>query len=138
MSGFLPARRSKWWIVVFFGYTAAEFAIFIMIRSMIQQRPVDTKFASAAAVLSLVTASATCILGYFNAKIVFAVTTAGVFAGMVMMLVTVSRNTGWESLIGVILFLELSLLGFASGVFAEVVYFLFRVTRGKGKRKAIK
>lgn len=133
MSGFLPARRSKWWFVLYFTYAVLLFAFIILSRWLILGRAISTGFLYAAIALSLVSAFIACLFGYLNARVVFFATSAGVLAGILMMAASYIRQSGWEDIIGPILFIELSLLGFAAGVLLEVVCFIFKVTRSKNK-----
>lgn len=135
MAAFLPARRSKWWIAVFAVFAAVVFGFFLFVRTVMQGQPVNMQFIVANTVLSLILAFVACIFGYFNAHLVFIFTAAGVIAGMVLMLITISKNTGWEDLIGFILFLEFSVFGFVAGILLQVIHFIYTVTRGRRKSR---
>ncbi|MCX7921505.1 MAG: hypothetical protein N3B21_05745 [Clostridia bacterium] len=126
MTGYLPAKYNKAWFVILLIYTTIIFCCFYVPRLFILNTAAETEEALRTLLLSFIISFVVCLFGYLGKRFIFSFTTIGVIAGLIAMIYTYTRKTGWEDLIGPIMFLELTLIGFALGLVLEIVFYMIR------------
>lgn len=121
-------ERIKNWILIFAAYTAFFYSSFIFGSAVLIGRTSD--FVQYLRLLAgcIVLAILICAFGFFKAKYVFLLTSAGALAGIIQMLwiFGAGNNSGWEDLAGFAGFLVLFAGGFASGVIAQIAYIVHK------------
>jgi hypothetical protein len=72
------------------------------------------------------------IMGFLNAKFIFVSSSIGLLSAVAALFIILSRkSTGWEDLIGPLVFLEITILSFAVGVVLEIGAWILKKIRRK-------
>ncbi len=129
---FFPEKYNKKWIGLLIVYTLVLFCLLTGIRFWgITPQP-DLSWAAGVLLFSLLVSLLICGFGYLGLRFVFSLTSLGIVTGIILMIISVnSDRNGWEDLLGVVLFLEFSVIGLAVGVISELIAFFTRRMRDK-------
>lgn len=126
--GIFEKHRMRKWLKIFATYTAFFYASFIFGSAVLIGRTSDFVQYLMLLAGSIVLALLICVFGFFKAKYVFLLASAGAVTGIIQMLWIFgsANNSGWEDLAGFAGFLVFLAGGFAAGVIIQVAYFIYK------------
>ncbi len=131
---FFPDRYDRKWLTVFVAYTLVLYVLTVGPRFLAPGGGPGLSAMAGLFLFCLVTSLIICALGFLGLRFVFSLASAGVLAGVVLMLsVMLGKSTGWEDLVGLVLFFEFSVFGIAAGAAAELIAF---IVRRAGRKKS--
>ncbi|MBW4084068.1 hypothetical protein [Paenibacillus sp. S150] len=127
---FLPTAKSKRWYIWAPVYALVLWLLLIVHRFALLDKdyslPLLARYAALATGISIILNA----LGWLGARLLWLITTAGILAGLgLMMAYTYREMSGWEDLAGFLAFAMFTLGGFAAGLLAEGIYWLIRRRR---------
>lgn len=132
MNKVLPAKFSKGWLVVFVIYFLLISGYFYFTATLILGNLLQASNIMGILILSALISLIVSFSGYVNARMVFYLSTIGLIIGAVMMfqMVTDKNKTGWEDLIGPIVFIEMFVIWLFLGLLVQfAAYIGFRMRR---------
>ncbi|MHA6531079.1 hypothetical protein [Paenibacillus sp. BAC0078] len=130
---FLPSAKSKRWTTWCLLYALILWLLLVLDRFVLLGNEFSLPIMARLAVLALAVSVIVNSFGWFGAKLVWLITTAGLLIGLVLMFTYTYRDmSGWEDLAGFLAFAIFTAGGFAAGLIVEGIYLLIRQQRKQG------
>lgn len=120
----LPDKYSKRWLVIFLSLFVSILAILLLSGKIFYPDNVNYDFYRGMFMISIIFSLACYIVGYIGAKYIFLSSVAGVFLGLILLIINYTQKTGWEDLTGMASFIMVSVAGILLGVFIESFMYL--------------
>jgi hypothetical protein len=103
-----------------------------VIRFVVLGQTLDVEIALLFVLLAVILSAVVNGFGWLGARLVWTITSLGIFVGLVLMFVYGSRDmAGWEDLASFLAFAECIVIGFALGLLVEGCYWLMKWRKRK-------
>ncbi|WP_168118655.1 hypothetical protein [Paenibacillus sp. HB172176] len=119
------AKSSKWWLIAVLSALLTAVSL-CGIRFGLLQHEFDGGIAFRFLILSLVLSFLFSMGGWLGGKLFWICSSAGLLLALIMMGVYADDSSGWEDLISILVFMELTAAGIAAGIVAELIRLLAR------------
>lgn len=132
---YLPAAKSGLWLLWMVIYGLALSLLMWGVRYAVREETFSFTIALRLMLLSYGMAAIVNLFGWLGARWLWLLTTAGIVAGMAVMLWYAYRDlSGWEDLIGFLSFLLIAAAGLVLGALAEGIRFIAALRRSRSRR----
>ncbi|MEF2246990.1 MULTISPECIES: hypothetical protein [unclassified Paenibacillus] len=121
----IPPPHSRNWLTFGLMSTAVISVLIMLSRFLIIGQDFDVIIALRLILLSFILSVVYSLMGWFGATRMWACSNAGLLLGLVLMVYYSGGTTGWEELIGILVFMQLIVAGIALGIVVEVVRFIY-------------
>ncbi|WP_379155287.1 hypothetical protein [Paenibacillus sp. sgz5001063] len=127
---FLPTAKSKRWYIAVPVYALVLWLLLMLHRFVLLDKEFSLLLLGRYAALALGVSILVNGFGWFGARLVWLITTAGILTGLGFMIAYTYRDmSGWEDLAGFLTFAMFTLGGLGAGLLAEGIYWLVRHKR---------
>ncbi len=125
----IPAARSKQWIVIAGGSSLLVSLMLVFIRFLLFAQPFSSLILFRFILLAVGLSACFSLVGWLGARFIWLCSNIGLILGLAAMALYAQERTGWEDLISFLNFLLLLFGGIVLGILVEVIYFVVRRLR---------
>ena len=121
----IPPPHSPKWLTFGLMSTAVISVLIMLSRFLMNGQDFDLIIAMRLILLSFILSVVYSLMGWFGATRMWVCSNAGLLLGLVLMVYFSNGTTGWEELIGILVFMQMVVAGIALGIVVEVVRFIY-------------
>lgn len=122
----LPGKHDKKWLWIWALLTLLVLSFISAGRAWVAGAGMNGMVFLRIFLFSLVLSLVICLFGFLNARIMFIFSALGVLLGLILMMYEFNRDTGWELITGMIVFSQITALGFCVGVGGQLADYIIK------------
>lgn len=133
MLKFLPNRFNKKWLIIYLITLILLYVILLIGGNGIFNRQGGGNFYLKMFYLAIIPSTLIFLFGFFGGKLLYTITTLGVFTGTIFILTSSKTATGWEDLAAFAGFLVVSAFSIGAGIAGEIGLYVYKKVKNKNQ-----